>query len=189
MEDINQFFFETLLKTRNSRDRIFLYVLDKFNNNPINIFELGAPPSLDENSRYGNGWSTMFWLYYIHNNGGTLLVCDLNQSSLDNFQKMYLSYNKVMSVSSILEDGTFLLKEKSNYDLIYLDGADDPNAMLQQFNLCDYNKNFILCDDWGSKGLDLRKTNIPRISFKLSGGHEMALFGPDIKQNQEIFFT
>ena len=52
--------------------------------------------------------------------------------------------------------------------------------MVDQLKLCDLEKNYVFCDDFHTKG-SLASTIYPNhILYKLSNGHQMALFGKDI---------
>jgi predicted O-methyltransferase YrrM len=164
-----------------SRDKIFLSVLELFENKPIRIFELGTALDIRFTARYGNGWSSLFWSKYIRENGGSLKTCDVNADAIENCKALLEEFKKDNFVEFLVGDGIKFLKENNEYDLIYLDGSDDPNQMLNQMKVCNLEKSFILCDDFNSKGVVARQEFPNHICFVLSNGHEMGLFGPNIK--------
>ena len=168
-----------------SRDPIFLDVLSKFENKPINILEIGCARDLNFQARYGDGWSSLFWADYIKENGGSLISCDINQGSLDNVKS--LLENVEIQFSTILADGSDILKNNNQYDLIYLDGSDCPNQMLDQMKLCDLNRSYVFCDDFNQKGVLVAQEYPQHILYILSNDHRMALFHNSIEEPKAIF--
>lgn len=174
MNEYYQQWKESLSKNL-SRDNIFLDILKTFNNKPINILEIGCARSLS--GRYGDGWSSLFWADYILNNGGKLDICDIDPDCIENTKILLSGISNKCSIRFIIEDGLNILKDRSNnYDLIYLDGSDDPNDMVNQIKYCDFAKNKILCDDFHTKGSICRNEYPNHILYKLANGHEMAFF-------------
>jgi hypothetical protein len=161
-----------------SRDPIFIDVLNNFKDKPINVLEIGCARSLS--GRYGDGWSSLFWADHILKNGGSLDVCDIDQSCIDNAKILLENFDKEIKVNFITDDGINALQDVDKYDIIYLDGSDDPNQMIDQLKLCNLEKNYVFCDDFHTKG-SLASSMYPNhLLYKLSNGHEMALFGKDI---------
>jgi len=168
---------DTLCKSL-SRDPIFIDVLNNFKDKPINVLEIGCARSLS--GRYGDGWSSLFWADHILKNGGSLDVCDIDQNCIDNAKILLENFDKEIKVNFITDDGINVLQDVDKYDIIYLDGSDDPNQMVDQLKLCNLDKNYVFCDDFHTKG-SLASTIYPNhILYKLSNGHQMALFGKDI---------
>lgn len=163
-----------------SRDPIFIGVLDIFKNKPINVLEIGCARSLS--GRYGDGWSSLFWADHILKNGGSLDVCDIDQNCIDNAKILLENFDKEISIKFITDDGINVLREVDKYDIIYLDGSDDPNQMIDQLELCDLENKYVFCDDFHTKGslVGLKYPN--HILYVLSNGHEMALFGNGLER-------
>ena len=170
---------ETMAKNL-SRDKIFLDVFKVLNERPIKFFELGTSHDDRHQARYGNGWSSMFWCIYIKKNGGELTTCDINQKGLDVCKRLLSEFPNI-KVKYHCGDGLPLLRN-NEYDFIYLDGSDDPNEMLEQISLCNLNKNYILCDDFHTKGILIKEQYPKHRLYRLSNGHEMALFGREIEK-------
>lgn len=173
---MNQYYdyWKNSINTQLSRDPIFLDVLSKFNNQPINVLEIGCARSIDNQSRYGDGWSSLFWADYILQYGGSLLSCDIDTNSINNV-KILLDQIPI-KFDTVIEDGSTVLKSKNCYDLIYLDGSDCPNQMLDQIKLCDLKNSYVFCDDFNQKGIMVSKEYPNHILYRLSNNHQMALF-------------
>lgn len=168
---------DTLCKSL-SRDPIFIDVLNNFKNKPIHVLEIGCARSLS--GRYGDGWSSLFWADHILKNGGFLDVCDIDQNCIDNAKILLENFDKEIKVNFITDDGINVLQDVDKYNIIYLDGSDDPHQMVDQLKLCNLEKNYVFCDDFHTKG-SLASTIYPNHTlYKLSNGHQMALFGKDI---------
>lgn len=179
--DYYTYWKESLCKNL-SRDKIMIDVLNKFEKKPIKVFELGTSRDISPQARYGDGWSSLFWAEYIKDNGGSLLTCDISEQSINNAKTLLSSFTTI-DVTYIVEDGFKLLKQNNDYDLICLDGSDDPNEMLLQLRECDLNRSYVLCDDFNSKGV-LASVEYPNhILYRLENNHQMALFGHDIIYN------
>lgn len=177
---MNQYYdyWKNSINTQLSRDPIFLDVLSRFNNQPINVLEIGCARSIDSQSRYGDGWSSLFWADYILQHGGSLVSCDIDQISINNVKTLLQSMPIKFEI--IVEDGSQVLMRQNKYDLIYLDGSDCPNQMLDQMKLCDLNNSYVFCDDFNQKGILVSKEYPNHILYRLSNNHQMALFSSHI---------
>ena len=164
-------YFRHCINSENDRDKIFKSILEKYNQKPINILEIGCARNLDFNAKAGDGWSTLFFAIYINKYGGSLKVVDIDQNSLNNCKIICSDFD---FIKYFQDDGKNHIN--SNYDLIYLDGADDPNQMVEQYKLIDREKTDILCDDWHSKGTKLSELTKDYIIMKANEGHPMAFF-------------
>lgn len=175
-------FINRTLLTENTRDKAFIDTLSLLNGRSAKIFELGTSYDLADHCRYSAGWSTYFWAKYISEYGGSLVTCDINSNGLLESKKLIEEFN--IDVDFVNENGTLYLQNNSNFDLIYLDGSNDPNDMVNQLSICKHsldNGSVILCDDFHTKGFLVKQTWKDYILYKTSTGHEMALFGKDIK--------
>jgi hypothetical protein len=183
MNKYYKYFIETL-NTQLSRDPIFFDVLSKFDNRSISVLEIGCSRNLSDSSRFGDGWSSLFWSKYIMENGGLLKSCDIDIESINNVK--ILLENIPIDFSTIVQDGSDLLKENNDYDLIYLDGSDDPQQMLDQMKLCNLNNSYVFCDDFHAKGILVAEEYPNHILYKLNNNHQMALFHKNIQSYQLI---
>lgn len=173
-------YYQYFNSSKGNRDPIFQDVLRIFDGRPISILEIGAARSLDFYNRQGDGWSSYHYYDYINKNGGVLSICDIDANALNTCKELFEGLN-VENVRFINGDG--LKKINDSYDLIYLDGGDDPNDMVQQLNLIDFSKQVVLCDDYHTKGSYAKKTHTNSILYKwTTSDHEMALFRPRYKQ-------
>lgn len=153
MQQINE-----LLKISSPRDIIFKSILDTYNNRPIKIFQIGAIETLDNPLfRIGSGWSDIIFGNYIKSNGGLLNIVDISLDHLANscLMSMYLEY------SINLNHGDAINYITDVYDIYYLDGSNDPQETLDQFNkVVSFNtKCHIIVDDFSIKGtmIDIEK--------------------------------
>ena len=172
-------YYKIFKETKGNRDPIFQEVLNNFIKKPISILEIGSLRDL-QNGRAGDGWSTFHFAEYVKNYGGEITVCDIDKGALDSC-KMAIDpfYNQINFHHG---DGLTYLKSFSNkrYDLIHLDGSDNPNDMLAEYE--NAKASLILCDDFSTKGILLRQ-KYPRFRlYRWPGyGHEVALYGLDDK--------
>ena len=165
---------------KGNRDPIFKEVLSLFNKQPIDILEIGTMRSIDERS--SGGASTFFWAEYIKNYGGELHICDTSQDALNfsyNALKGFFDYAMFYKDTGLNFIRNFSPKK---WDLVLLDGSDDPKEMLEEFKAV--NAKAILCDDFYTKGAYLREKypNFKLYKWK-NCSHEMALYGV----NQVVF--
>lgn len=169
-------YYQYFLNSKGNRDSVFDYVLNCFNEKPINILEIGATRDLNLDSRQGDGWSTLHFVKYLNSFGGHLDICDISILSLEN-SELILKDSPAVSKKLFLSTGLDRLKENNQYDLIFLDGGDNPNEMIDEYNLINVQNTKILCDDFHSKGNKLRELNSNFILFKWeNNAHEMAFY-------------
>lgn len=166
-------FYNHFKNSVNDRDKVFINLLEKFNKKPINILEIGAARSLDSTAKGGDGWSSFFWAEYISTYGGSLTIVDINNDNLNNCKTLLSNYQN-SNIKFICGDGLDYID--NTYDIIYLDGSDDPYEMLKQFNKIDRKKTLILCDDFHGKGLVLRNVHKDFESIMVNHIHEMAIY-------------
>ncbi len=156
-----------------NRDPIFMDVLNLIKPTPAKILEIGTMRSIHERS--SGGASTFFWAEYIKEFGGELHICDLSSVSLS-FSRNALKefYDKA---TFHLDTGINVVKKlNTEWDIVYLDGDDDPQEMLDEYEAC--KAKYILCDDFSSKGTLLREKHPNFRLYKWrDSNHELALFG------------
>lgn len=171
-----------------NRDTIFNYVLEKFYNRPISILEIGCSRNLDAGSRMGDGWSSLHFYDYISANGGKLDIVDLDPGAIENCKLLLGSHpDYPKNVKFHVDYGINLINKE--YDLIYLDGGDNPNEMIEEYELIQKvsPNSIILCDDFHSKGSLLRQKYSNFELIKWNGNdHEMALY--DSKKEYKVTF-
>lgn len=174
---------EKLKSESSARDVVFNHTLSYFEFTPAKILEIGCLRDL--NSRAGDGWSTLHWANYIEENGGGLVFCDINRESVNLCLGLLEdSFPNVDYVGRVI-NGIYLIND--GYNFIYLDGGDEPRDTLEQFEKCDVSSQFVLIDDYHTKGRMVdEKWKGNKTLFNFSNGHKMALFGKGVK-NEEIF--
>lgn len=139
-----------------TRDNIFYTILNSFNDAPIKIFQIGAIETFNINWRIGSGWSDIIFGEYIKTYGGKLTICDIN---LDNLAHSYLASKKLGYDIDICYGDAINYINKENYDIYYLDGSNDPEETLNQFNRIKDKSCIVIVDDFDIKGKNLDKTN------------------------------
>lgn len=174
-----QYAYDRIVKKTDSfeftdRDPIFIEMLALFDNNPIDIFQVGAIETFDVRWRFGSGWSDIIFGNYIKNNGGSITICDIHLDHIANscFAADHLGYK----INYELNDAAEIIGKK-NYDIYYLDGGNDPNETEKQFENITADKCVIIIDDLAIKGATLlKKINFDRI-YNAAGGVGVVLKG------------
>ena len=183
MNEYTDFFFKTISK--HARDKYFQMVLNYFNNNSINILEIGCARRLemDESNNPAkemDGWSSLFWANYIKNNGGSLTIIDTELEALANCKTLLSDFINEINVNFILDDG--LNHINNSYDLIFLDGSDSIIECLKQFEKIDKNKTSVLLDDAHLKGVLVRaKYKENKIDWNVNNEGHLMCFYPSVK--------
>jgi hypothetical protein len=132
-----------------TRDPIFYSVLNSLDKKPVKIFQIGAIETFNINWRVGSGWSDIIFGQYIKKYGGKLTIADIN---LDNIAHSYLAASKIGYEVELLYGDAINFITKEDYDIYYLDGSNDPQETLDQFNKVKDKKCIILVDDFSIKG-------------------------------------
>lgn len=170
-------YIKHLKNTTAGRDYIFEYCLSLFDNKPISVLEIGASRNISDDARFGDGWSSIFWALYIEKYGGRLKILDTSNVALGNCK--HLLEGLTIDIDFINTDANEYIKNigKTEYDLVYLDGSNNPHEMLLQFEQIDRKHSIILCDDFNVKGFVLRKKYTDYKLMYLTGTKfEMALY-------------
>lgn len=159
-----------------NRDAVFDSVLSHFKPNPLNILEIGCARNLDPKSRQSDGWSTCFWADYLMEFGGSLDVFDISQESLDNCKILleeWINWNLRIFFFNNWQESF-----DQKYDLVFLDGGDDPQQTLDQFKVFEeQGVEVILVDDFHTKGKLLNKYKAPDSVWTFDNGHQLAAYG------------
>lgn len=154
-----------------ARDTVFIDTLNQFNQRPIKILEIGCLRNL--NSRAGDGWSSIFWAMYVTKFGGSFSTSNTSSDDISVCKGVIDAIFPKNTFSFSTTDGKKLINNE--YDLIYLDGGDDPQETLDQFNMCDLNKTYVLIDDYHTKGSRLPQEGL-HTRYEFSNDHRMALY-------------
>ena len=146
------------------RDPIIKYVLQLFDKKPVKIFQVGAIESLQTMFRVGSGWSDIIFGAYIKEFGGSLTIADIDLDHLANSHLM----GGAMGYKVTLQLGDAIESISNDYDIYYLDGAEDPDQALEQFKKIEQTKSVVLVDDIQSKAVSLTEyLNFKNIEFKI----------------------
>jgi len=143
--DGNGVIFDTV-----TRDPIFNKVLESISPAPIKVFQVGAIETFEGiRWRMGSGWSDMIWGEYIRDHGGELTVVDININHLGHstLAACKLGYE----INTIYGDAIEHI-DAQDYDIYYLDGSNDPDETLDQYNKIKHTSSIVIIDDYNIKG-------------------------------------
>tara|TARA_R110000824_G_scaffold231335_1_gene419115 strand:+ start:1419 stop:2039 length:621 start_codon:yes stop_codon:yes gene_type:complete len=150
------------------RDEIFNNVLSEFESKPVRIFQAGAIETFKGlRWRIDSGWSDLIWGEYIKNNGGKLTVVDINIDHLANsvFAATQLGYE----INAVHGDATDFISDEP-YDIYYLDGGNDPQETLDQFNKIKDTDSIVLIDDYFVKGTLIETEDYDITTYDICNG-------------------
>lgn len=171
-------YYKAFVEVKGNRDVVFDATLNHFKNKPINILEIGCARNLNLVSRKSDGWSTCFWADYISKNQGHLTTCDISENSINNCKELISHWLGEKTKN----DGDIWLFDQAYhgdyevYNLVFLDGGDNPQETLDQYNGCvKAGVEVILIDDFHTKGVGIE--DIPDTRWIWDNKHEMAAFG------------
>lgn len=170
---------------RNGSFSRVIEILENTYSQPITIVETGCIRNVTEESKFGDGWSTLNWQYYAEKTGSKVYVVDIDENHINQSKKIVppsdlIEYTKDDSVH-------YLQNFDKKIDLLFLDSFDYcgdeeniracHNHSLNEVKAAWDKLNdhcFILIDDvfdnsWEGKG----KLTIP---YLLSNGFELVYF-------------
>jgi len=160
-------------------------ILEKTYSEPITIVETGCIRNTTEESKFGDGWSTLNWEYYAKNTNSKVYVVDIDENHLRRSKEVvpeseYVIYTKDDSVN-------YLQHFDKKINLLFLDsydycGDEENIRKCHEHSLNEIkaawdklnDKCFVLIDDifngyWDGKG----KLSIP---YLLANGFELVYF-------------
>ena len=135
------------------RDSLFTHTMNgnHFNFSSLNILQIGAIEEPTLRFKLGSGWSDIVFASYINLFGGKLTVVDINEEHLNNSKIVLNDFNIVYDL--VLSDASDHIKKNKPYDVVYLDGGNDPKETEHQYNLLDKDStSLIIIDDFKLKG-------------------------------------
>lgn len=160
--------------TKGNRDEVFKTTLNLFEKKPINILEIGAIRDFSPASRFGDGWSTYFFMDYVEACGGELTIVDKDEGAIMMCEKLVEIHPLKRHVKIINDLGINQIND--SYDLVYLDGGNDVDEMLAEYEKCN-KSSLVLCDDFNGKGTLLEKKHDDFYLFAWENNpHTMALY-------------
>jgi len=132
-----------------TRDFIFNWVLKQYKDKPIRVFQVGAIETFRIDWRVGSGWADIFFGQHIKEHGGQLSIVDINLDNITHsvFAATALGYKVTPIYGDAIDHITL-----EEYDIYYLDGGNDPQETLDQFNAIKDRKCMVLVDDYAIMG-------------------------------------
>lgn len=176
-------------KPLTGRNTSFLKVIEvlqqEYGNDPITIVETGCIRGTSDESKMGDGWSTLNWEFYAKQTNSTVYVVDINAEHIKRSQQIVPESEHVKYT---LSDSVEYLKNfEGGIDLLFLDSFDycgdaenikachnhSLNEVKAAWNKLN-PKCFVLIDDvfnsaWAGKG----ELTIP---YLLENGFELVYF-------------
>ena len=170
---------------RNGSFSRVIEILENTYSQPITIVETGCIRNVTEESKFGDGWSTLNWEYYAKKTGSKVYVVDISEHHISQSKKIVPESEHVTYTQ---DDSVHYLQEfDKKIDLLFLDSFDycgdeenirachnhSLNEIKAAWNKLN-NSCFILIDDvfdntWAGKG----QLSIP---YLLSNGFELVYF-------------
>ena len=113
------------MKPETGRNGSFTKVLEILNetyNHPIIIVETGCIRNTTEESKFGDGWSTLNWEYYAKQTNSKVYVVDIDENHINQSKKIvpyseYVEYTKDDSIH-------YLIGFDKKIDLLFIDSFD-----------------------------------------------------------------
>lgn len=176
------------MKPETGRNNSFLKVieiLEQTYTQPINIVETGCIRNTNDESKFGDGWSTLNWKYYSDKTKSKVFIVDINAGHIEKSKEIVAESELITYYLS--DSVEFLRIFDKKIDLLFLDSFDYcgdaeniracHNHSLNELKAAwdKLNENcFILIDDvfadnWDGKG----KLTIP---YLLENGFELVYF-------------
>ena len=158
-EEMNKIPYHMMISTLElaPRDKVFRAILNPFSlkYTPLNILQVGAIEDLNLEFKYGSGWSDIMFASYISLFGGHLTIVDIKSNHLKNSKKVLSGFSAGYTLIEI-DALTHITDTSNQYDMIYLDGSNDPDETKKQYEKIDKdNTAFIIIDDYSLKGRDV----------------------------------
>lgn len=190
------YWYKNAFETDHARRPIFYEVLNKLNGKPAKILEIGAMGGdiADKNGIHGSGHSSIYFAEYVRQNGGELIIVDIDSTILENCKVMMEDFIKArVNIKFICDDGLKHIIQKDAPQLTYLDLSDNEILTYEAFRLIDRTKTMVLCDDangWErglGKCVRLRKYYQDYTLYKCENSPHELVFYDIIKGNNETF--
>ena len=137
------------IDTFQTRDNIFNEILSTFDGKPVRIYQVGAIETFSDKFRVFSGWSDLVWGKYIKEHGGELKIMDID---LDHLATLPLPPRAlVIRFRLCYGDGAEEILSQ-DYDIYYLDGSNDPQETLDQYEKIKDKDAVVIIDDYDIKG-------------------------------------
>ena len=147
-----------------TRDNIFNSILDQLRPLPVSICQVGAIETFDSDWRIGSGWSDLIFGKYVKEHGSELTIVDIN---LDNLANSFLASQQLGYEVVLIHDDAarYLGNLDWNHHIYYLDGGNEPEQTLEQFNKIKDKDSIVIIDDFEIKGSLLPEDVLKSVTF------------------------
>lgn len=115
------------------------------------IVEIGTTRGGYGGGPFGDGWATLAWAWYCKKYNGRVYTVDIDKDCIEQCKIITKNYSDVISYN-VKTGVDFIGEFPEKIDLLYLDGSDDPNEMVDEYCVATVNGNLkqetlILLDD------------------------------------------
>lgn len=133
-----------------SFSRTLTRLMEKCDLNYYTIVEIGTTRGSFGGGPGGDGWATLAWSWFVNKYGGEVRTIDVSEECLDQCKLITKDYKNIFFHHMTGEE--FLSSFENKIDLLYLDGSDDPNEMVEEYKIVKdknlmSNNGLILLDD------------------------------------------
>lgn len=126
------------------------YLNEEFGDASVTIVETGTSRGDLGGGPVGDGWATILWAWYADTFNSKVITIDIDVDCIAECMKLTSEFNNILFLVSPSVD--FLSRYHEPIHLLYLDSADDPELMMEEFKLGSVNVvdcGFVLLDDVG----------------------------------------
>jgi hypothetical protein len=97
-------------------------ILEKTYNQPITIVETGCIRNTTEESKFGDGWSTLNWKYYADKTNSKVYVVDIDENHLNKSKEVVPPSENIIYTKD--DSINYLKYFEGKIDLLFLDSYD-----------------------------------------------------------------
>lgn len=126
------------------------HVNETYGDTHINIVETGTTRGSLGGGPLGDGWATILWAWYADFYDGWVYTVDIDRACLDACRILTSYYKNIHYIN--MDSVEYLSRFMNTIHLLYLDSADDPELMYQEFVTAEPKLDkeaYILLDDVG----------------------------------------
>lgn len=147
-------YYKKALETQHDRRPVFERVIRDYLSKieTPQILEIGCSRNLDENSIYGDGYSSLYWCDFLLKHGkGKLTIVEIDPAALESCKLILSDFIGKIDLEFICDDGLNGYTTQ-DFDLYYLDGGDQEWQTFEMFKKINLRKGMVLLDDFNYGG-------------------------------------
>jgi hypothetical protein len=147
-------YYKKALETQHDRRPVFTDVIENYLSKIENpqILEIGCSRNLDENSIFGDGYSSIYWCDFLLKHGkGKLTIVEIDPNALENCKVILSDFIGKVDIEFICDDGLNGYTSKK-FDLYFLDAGNAEWQTFEMFKKIDLRNGAVLIDDFNNGG-------------------------------------